>query len=133
MIKLYCDRMSLKKNLKHYILFTLLSSFIIFGGITTYFYFFKNNSCKYVARESRFASLPAFTSNQLSQYDGVQNESTYLAYKCLIYDVTDGKDKYYGEGKGYHYLVGRDSTQQLNIFGGDIIEEKYPVVGILQK
>jgi len=78
-----------------------------------------------------YASLHIFTSQELSSYDGVKDDKTYIGFHCIVYDVTAGKDQFYAEGKGYHYLVGRDATKQLEIFGGDIIESKYPKVGLL--
>jgi predicted heme/steroid binding protein len=91
----------------------------------------KSNPCRSLQKDEHYAELKKFNKSELSHYNGVENEKTYLGYHCLIYDVTSGKSDYYAEGKGYHYLVGRDSTKQLEIFGGSIIQEKYPVVGIL--
>lgn len=78
-----------------------------------------------------YGSLPIFSIDELAKYDGVKNEKTYVGFHCVVYDVTEGKNNYYADGKGYHYLVGRDATKQLDIFGGDIIESKYPKVGLL--
>lgn len=91
------------------------------------------NECLAAAAEatSSAKTLPIISKDKLKEFDGVRNPKTYLAFNCLVYDVTAGKDQYYGDGKTYHYLVGRDATAQLNIFGGDIIKQKYPVVGIL--
>jgi len=78
-----------------------------------------------------YGELHLFTSQELSSYDGIKDDKTYIGFHCIVYDVTAGKDQFYAEGKGYHYLVGRDATKQLEIFGGDIIESKYPKVGLL--
>ncbi len=76
-------------------------------------------------------TLPIITKAKLKDFDGIKSQKIYIALDCLVYDVTAGKSQYYGEGKSYHYLVGRDATAQLKIFGGDIIKQKYPIVGIL--
>ena len=93
----------------------------------------EDNSCVSVSKNSTASAktLVSLSSNQLKEFDGVRNYKVYIGLDCLVYDVTSGKDQYYGEGKPYHYLVARDATDQLKIFGGDIIKRKYPVVGIL--
>lgn len=93
-----------------------------------------SNSCELTEKESTVSAqaLTAISSEQLKEFDGIKNPKIYIGFNCLIYDVTAGKDQFYGEGKPYHYLVARDATMQLKIFGGDIIKKKYPVVGILQ-
>ena len=77
------------------------------------------------------AKLPTISKEELLSHNGLQDPTIYIGLDCLVYDVTAGKEQYYGEGKPYHYLVARDATTQLKIFGGDLIKEKYPIVGIL--
>lgn len=104
-------------------------------GIGIFIYIHKQFSpcAQFVREHSEYTNLRRFNAKDLSVYDGVQDEKTYIGYHCVIYDVTEGKNEFYAEGKGYHYLVGRDATKQLELFGGDIIESKYPKVGILKE
>jgi predicted heme/steroid binding protein len=72
-----------------------------------------------------------FTQTELSGYNGDDpSKPIYLAMDGLVYDVTPGKE-YYQPGGDYHYLAGRDSSQELHIAGGVIIKRKYSVVGVL--
>lgn len=93
----------------------------------------EGNNCANLSKESTLSAkkLVPINAEQLKEFDGIRNPKVYIGLDCLVYDVTSGKDQYYGEGKPYHYLVARDATSQLKIFGGDIIKRKYPVVGIL--
>jgi predicted heme/steroid binding protein len=113
--------------------FIILLLVFVIGASVSFIYIKKQFSpcAQFLRDHADDASLPQFTANDLSQYDGIHNEKIYLGYHCIVYDVSEGKDQYYGEGKGYHYLVGRDATKQLEIFGGDIIESKYPKVGYI--
>lgn len=120
----------MSKRTKKHIVF---GSGIVFVLLTISLYSGYHYFIKKQCDISKYSTFPAFTENDLSKYDGVNDEKVYVGYHCLVYDVTEGKDMYYGEGKGYHYLVGRDSSKQLEIFGGDIIETKYPIVGVLQE
>lgn len=79
-----------------------------------------------------YKNLPTLTKSELALHDGTKLRTIYIGFKCLVYDVTSSKDSYYGEGKSYHYLVGKDSTKMLKIFGGNIIKEKYKIVGVLE-
>ena len=79
------------------------------------------------------SSLPHISPNELAKHDGSDAHlPIYIALNGLVYDVTSGKS-YYIPGGVYHYLAGKDSSLQLNFIGGDIIKEKYPIVGILSK
>ena len=75
--------------------------------------------------------LPTMTVADLSQYDGTQaDKPIYLAMNGLVYDVTAGKS-FYQKGGTYHSLAGKDDTAALRVFGGDIIQRKYPVIARL--
>ncbi len=54
----------------------------------------------------------------------------YIGYEGKVYDVTAGKD-FYATGGDYHWLAGKDATDALHLFGGDIIKNKYPPVGTI--
>lgn len=82
------------------------------------------------ATSSRNA-LTKFTASELARYDGTDPSlPIYLGLNGYVYDVTAGKS-FYEPGGGYHFLVGRDASVELNQIGGDIIVRKYPAVGIL--
>ncbi len=75
--------------------------------------------------------LPVFSLSDLAAFNGTDSQKPiYLAMDGFVYDVSEGK-KFYEPGGSYHYLAGRDSSQELHIAGGMIIKQKYPVVGIL--
>lgn len=74
---------------------------------------------------------PTLGASELVKYDGSdENLPIYLVYEGYVYDVSSGGDDFYKPGEAYHFLVGKDSTQLLKIFGGDIIKRKYKVVGV---
>jgi len=75
----------------------------------------------------------AFTESELSKFDGSDGSAPiYLALNGLVYDVSTGRDFYKTDGP-YHYLAGKDSSDELNLVGGEIIKKKYPVIGRLIK
>lgn len=74
--------------------------------------------------------IPVFDSKSISDFNAVDvNKPVYLAYEGCVYDVSSSRDKFYGVGMEYNYLVGKDSTDELHIAGGGIIKSKYKVVG----
>lgn len=74
-------------------------------------------------------TLPTYTKETLAQYDGENpDRPIYIAFEGNVYDVTAGK-KFYEPGGAYHFLAGTDGTLLLRTFGGDLIKQKYPVVG----
>lgn len=75
------------------------------------------------------AALPTYTKETLAQYDGTDPDlPIYIAFEGNVYDVTSGK-KFYEPGGAYHFLAGTDGTLLLRTFGGDLIKQKYSVVG----
>ena len=84
-----------------------------------------------VRESAELAKLPVISKEELVLHDGIKKQTLYVGFDCLVYDVTSAKASYYGEGKPYHYLVGKDATAQLQIFGGGIVKRKYKAVGIL--
>lgn len=76
-------------------------------------------------------NLPIYTAATISSYSGENGKMPILiALDGLVYDVSAGAADFYAPGESYHYLVGRDSSTLLHVFGGDIIKKKYPVVGV---
>lgn len=123
------------KFLKILVLIVFLAASAIFVGAGLFFHYqpYSAVNCEKAVKEEapEFANLPVISKEELAQNNGVAKPTVYIGFDCLVYDVTVAKNTYYGPGKGYHFLVGRDSTKQLLIFGGSIIRRKYPVVGIL--
>lgn len=73
--------------------------------------------------------LPEFNTKTLSLYNGTNIDlPIYIAFDGLVYDVTPGK-KHYEKGAAYDFLSGTDGTKLLRVFGGDLIKEKYQVIG----
>jgi predicted heme/steroid binding protein len=77
------------------------------------------------------SSLPVISDEELGMHDG-NDESLriYIALDGYVYDVSNGRS-FYGKGGVYHFLAGKDSSKALHIMGGNIIKEKYPIIGIL--
>jgi predicted heme/steroid binding protein len=80
------------------------------------------------------ADLKVFDTTELARYSGEDlSLPIYLAYDGYVYDVTSGSADFYGPGQPYHDLVAKDSSVLLGMFGGEIIKQKYKVVGVYQK
>jgi predicted heme/steroid binding protein len=78
----------------------------------------------------QFANLQAYRAEDLAQYNGEdQSKPIYIAVDGLVYDVTAGR-KFYEPGGTYHYIAGKDATQDLGLFA-TAITGKYPVIGKL--
>jgi predicted heme/steroid binding protein len=89
----------------------------------------KVNEAKTLSEKNQ---LKEFTAEELSQFNGTDPQKPiYIGLNGYVYDVTAGKEYYVVDGT-YHYLAGRDSSEELNQIGGDIIKRKYPIVGILK-
>lgn len=77
--------------------------------------------------------LPSYSEEQLKRYDGEDSSApVLLALDGFVYDVSSGREEFYDPGKPYHFLAGKDSTNELKIAGAAIIKRKYKVVGILK-
>lgn len=104
---------------------------IIIVIISLYFlykYFFSTKS------QCSDLEVPVFNAEELSKYKGTkENNPIYLAFEGCVYDVTEGKDKFYGPDMEYNYLTGVDATSELHIAGGGIIKSKYKIVGKYRK
>lgn len=75
--------------------------------------------------------LTQFSLDELAHYDGTDpSKPIYIGLNGLVYDVSAGRN-YYEPNGTYHFLAGKDSSEQLNLIGGDIIKRKYPVIGRL--
>lgn len=107
-----------------------VSLLILAIGIIAIFYFQQRKMDAVLSVQSA-NSLKNFTVEELKKYDGSDPSlPIYLAMDGYVYDVTPGKE-YYQPGGPYHSLAGRDSSYELNQFGGNIIKRKYKIAGIL--
>lgn len=74
--------------------------------------------------------LQIFSQTELARYNGSDDSlPIYLVLDGYVYDVTEGRENFYGPGQAYHELVGKDSSSLLHLVGGDIIKRKYKIVG----
>jgi predicted heme/steroid binding protein len=72
--------------------------------------------------------LKLISLDELKNYNGDDlSKPIYIGMNGYIYDVSKGYE-FYKTGATYHYLAGKDSSEELNMIGGDIIAKKYPIV-----
>lgn len=77
------------------------------------------------------ADLPVFTRTDLARYNGTDVAlPIYVGLDGYVYDVTPGKE-FYIPGGTYHAIAGTDASSELRLFGGDIIREKYKIIGMI--
>lgn len=56
-------------------------------------------------------SLPAFTKSQLALRNGQDKPEIWIAYRGIIYDVTDSR--LWRNGRHYEHWAGQDLTDEL--------------------
>ncbi len=77
--------------------------------------------------------LKTFTEQDLKEFNGEDdNKPIYIGLNGKVYDVSAGREFYRTDGP-YHYLAGKDSSIELNLFGPTIITNKYKPIGVLVK
>ena len=118
----------IKKNKKAtYLLLTLLIALII-----TILYFainYSRNST--ITTVSQPNNLPTFSVDSLKEFNGDDDSKPiYIGLNGKVYDVSAGREFYRSDGP-YHYLAGKDSSVELNLFGPEIITNKYKPVANL--
>lgn len=113
------------KKLVIILIVLFLVSFVVF-----FFYSYQTKrNMKVVVKED----IQTMTLSELSKYDGTDpTKPIYLGLNGYVYDVTEGR-KFYETNGTYHYLAGKDSSEELNLIGGDIIVRKYKVIAKLGK
>jgi len=121
------------KNIGKHIFFAV--SLLVF--VLMFFFGYSINSKRSLSaselRADKYIGLKEYKEIELKRFDGSSNsEPIYIGLNGLIYDVSSGRDYYKVDGP-YHYLAGKDSSNELNLIGGGIIKKKYPVIGILVK
>ncbi len=76
-------------------------------------------------------NMPIYSESELAKYSGENGDKPILlALDGLVYDVSPGAADFYAPGESYHYLVGKDSSVLLHVFGDKLIRDKYKVVGV---
>ena len=93
-----------------------------------------NSDAQYLSTQTQDqTNLKSYTNEELALYNGSdENKPVLLGFEGYVYDVSPGRKDFYDKGQSYNYLVGRDSTKELRIVGGNIIKNKYKIVGKLQ-
>ncbi|MCA9386103.1 hypothetical protein KC717_05640 [Candidatus Dojkabacteria bacterium] len=126
-----------KNSNKRIQLFLLLIALITFIGVFLFGYIQSSKNQivqkQELAAETLQNELEQVTEADLAPYDGSDiSKPIYVGMNGYVYDVTGGRE-FYEPGGPYHYLVGKDSSTELNLVGGDIIARKYPIIAILKE
>lgn len=75
-------------------------------------------------------SLPEYTRNQLALRNGQDKPQIWIAYKNVIYNVTESR--LWRDGRHYEHWAGQDLTEELaDAPHTDFVFEKLEVVGRL--
>ena len=75
--------------------------------------------------------LPEFTKSQLALRNGQDKPEIWVAYKSIIYDVSESR--LWKNGKHYEHWAGQDLTEELRDAPHTIsVFEKFKTVGILK-
>jgi predicted heme/steroid binding protein len=109
------------------------SYLLIFCALFTLAFLFSRRSELIKAQEEVAVVVPKkiFSNADIKPFDGSDDSlPIYIGLNGLVYDVSAGRE-FYRIGGPYHFLAGRDSSEELNRVGGGIIKTKYPVVGKL--
>lgn len=74
--------------------------------------------------------LPSFTRSQIALRNGQDKPEVWVAYKGLIYDVTDSR--LWRNGHHYEHWAGQDLTSELEMAPHtEKVFERMKVVGVL--
>lgn len=77
------------------------------------------------------SELATFSKNQLSLRNGQDRAEIWIAYKGIIYDVSESR--LWKNGKHYEHWAGQDLSHELpEAPHTDSVFEKFPKVGILK-
>lgn len=115
----------------------LTLALVLVGGLAfgAYYFSYRQEQNQNISQKEAEAlsnpEIQTFAESDLAEFNGDDpDKPIYLGLDGFVYDVTSGAD-FYAEGGGYHYLAGKDSTEEL-IFGAEIIKDKYPIIGVLE-
>ncbi len=76
--------------------------------------------------------LPTITKRQLSLHNGVDKIKIWVAYKGLVYDVSESR--LWKNGKHYEHWAGQDLTDELpEAPHTEKVFEKFKCIGILDE
>jgi predicted heme/steroid binding protein len=77
------------------------------------------------------ATLPVYTRSQLALRNGQDKPEIWIAFKGLIYDVSESR--LWRNGKHYEHWAGQDLTDELKDAPHTIsVFEKFKVIGVLR-
>lgn len=77
-------------------------------------------------------NLPEIAVNQLALRNGVDKEDVWVAFKGLVYDVSDSR--LWRDGKHYEHWAGQDLTHELkDAPHTDKVFDKFKIVGKLNQ
>jgi predicted heme/steroid binding protein len=77
------------------------------------------------------SSLPVYTKSQLALRNGQDKPEIWIAYKGIIYDVTDSR--LWRNGKHYEHWAGQDLTDELRDAPHTaVVFEKFDAIGTLK-
>jgi len=86
------------------------------------------NSSAVVQSTETTSNLTRFTKDDLAKYNGKNGNAAYVAYKNVVYDVTNNNQWVNGQHNGHH--AGSDLTQAISASPhGDKVFKDLPVVG----
>jgi predicted heme/steroid binding protein len=75
--------------------------------------------------------LPRYTKRQLALRNGQDKPQVWVAYKGVIYDVTESR--LWKDGKHYEHWAGQDLTDELkDAPHSDSVFGKFAAVGVLE-
>lgn len=75
--------------------------------------------------------LPSYTKQQLALRNGQDKPQIWVAYKGVIYDVTESR--LWKNGKHYEHWAGQDLTEELaDAPHTEVVFEKLEKVGVLR-
>jgi len=114
------------KKYSQAMLITMVLTILVFISIWLF-----SNTVLAPKSQSVLGLSATMTEQELSKYNGNDpNLPIYIGLNGLVYDVTEGRS-YYDSNGTYHYLAGKDSSNELNLIGGDIIVSKYKPIAKL--
>jgi predicted heme/steroid binding protein len=77
------------------------------------------------------ADLPVYTRSQLALRNGQDREEVWIAYKGIIYDVTNSR--LWRTGKHYEHWAGQDLTPELaDAPHTEMVFQRFTAIGRLQ-
>src|SRR3989339_126631 len=87
--------------------------FVLFFGATVLWNYSKVNSNDR-QNNNPSESLKVLSLDYIKEFDGSDDSKPiYIAMNGLVYDVSLGREFYKADGQ-YHYLAGKDSSNELN-------------------